>query len=301
MRLIVVGIIWLGIITWQGPVFGEGCGKCGNCSGTASCPVGHGKPGKFCGNDHKEELRKLLQELREISPQTGTKIDGRSEVRRKYRIARKLRKFDDCCAREALKKLVKENACEDLGEGEVFCVKWGAESSLSEIESKKDLKELTPDASFVGQLKIIKKYGSHPHKNEFASHGVKKFLVEQAEKDPDGYDYSQTADGKMSYFGAGWRPNRSKLASGQTRDTCFRKDGTAYQLPPDDAEHCFLADYDDTAEGGDLEEEQLVVCESIDGTSVSLFQPSLQVASGEMVDAIYTGSVCCTSMISMQR
>lgn len=116
---------------------------------------------------------------------------------------------------------------------------------------------------------------------------------------PDGYDYSQTADGKMSYFGAGWRPNRSKLASGQIGETCFRQDGTAYPSPPENMEHCFLADYDDTAEGGDIEEEQLVVCESIDATSVSLFQPSLQVASGEMVDAIYNESdpkrVFCSS------
>ena len=116
---------------------------------------------------------------------------------------------------------------------------------------------------------------------------------------PDGYDYSQTEDGRISYFGAGWRPNRHNLGSGQTGETCFRQDGTAYQLPPGDAEHCFLADYDDTAEGGDLEEEQLVVCESIDGTSVSLFQSSLLVASGEMVEAIYDTSgrkrVFCSS------
>ncbi len=116
---------------------------------------------------------------------------------------------------------------------------------------------------------------------------------------PDGYDYSQTENGKMSYFGSGWRPNRNKLSSRETGETCFRKNGTAYKIPPEDAEHCFLADYDDTAEGGDIEEEQLIVCENKDKTSVSLFQPSLQVASGEMVDAIYNASnpkrVFCSS------
>lgn len=187
MKLIFIGIIWLGITTWQGTVFGEGCGGCGTCNDSTGCSVTGEKSERFCTNGHKKELKKLLQELHEISLQTGSRTGGRSEVRRKYRIARKLRNFDDCCAREALRKLIKENACEDLGEGELFCVKWGAELSLFEVESKKDLKKLTPDASIADQVTIIKKYGRHPHKNEFASHEVKKYLVKQMEKDPDFY------------------------------------------------------------------------------------------------------------------
>ncbi|MBW2660213.1 MAG: hypothetical protein JRC87_11590 [Deltaproteobacteria bacterium] len=107
---------------------------------------------------------------------------------------------------------------------------------------------------------------------------------------PDGYDYSRTSEGKKSYFGAGWRPNRNNLSTGISKEICYKQDGTTYESPPADSEHCFLADYDDTAEGGDLEEEVLVVCESADGKSVSLFEPSLSVSSEEMVDAIYDES-----------
>ncbi|HEB50436.1 MAG TPA: hypothetical protein ENI89_07495 [Desulfobulbus sp.] len=104
---------------------------------------------------------------------------------------------------------------------------------------------------------------------------------------PEGYDYSQTPEGKMSYYGAGWRPNRRKLARDTQAVICYRRDGTLYPAPPADAEHCFLADYDDTASGGEVEEESVIVCESMDGKTLSLFEPSLSVASTEMFDAIY--------------
>ncbi len=104
---------------------------------------------------------------------------------------------------------------------------------------------------------------------------------------PEGYDYSQTPEGKMSYYGAGWRPNRRRLAAGPQEEICYRQDGTVYPAPPADAEHCFLADYDDTASGGEVEEESVIVCESTDGKTLSLFKPSLSVASAEMFDAIY--------------
>jgi len=107
---------------------------------------------------------------------------------------------------------------------------------------------------------------------------------------PDGYDFSQTPEGRRSYLGAGWRPNRNNLNNGSSKEVCYRLDGTAYESAPVDTDHCFLADYDDTAEGGELEEEVAVVCESANGKTVSLFKPSLSVTSSEMVDAIYDES-----------
>ena len=104
---------------------------------------------------------------------------------------------------------------------------------------------------------------------------------------PDGYDYSQTPAGKTSYYGTGWRPNRSNLSSSLTKEICYKQDGTRYDTTPANVQRCFLADYDDTAEDGELEEELVVVCEDADQTTVSLFEPFLAVASVEMVEAIY--------------
>jgi hypothetical protein len=146
-----------------------------------------GKQGDFCSWEQEGELLELLRELNDSSLGKKERPGGKSEVRRKYRIARKLRQFDDCRAKDALERLIKENACEDLGEGEIFCVKWGASSSLQEIKSKKDLKKLTPNTPLEDQLKIIKKYGPHPHENEFASHAVMKFLIEQSAANPKVY------------------------------------------------------------------------------------------------------------------
>ncbi len=116
---------------------------------------------------------------------------------------------------------------------------------------------------------------------------------------PDGYDYSQTPEGKVSYYGAGWRPNRSNYKVHMPEEMCYRADGTTYEIKPADAEHCFLADYDDTALGGDLEEEEVMVCESVDEKNLHLFEPSLRVASAEMFDAIYNSTdpsrVVCVS------
>ncbi len=134
----------------------------------------------FCSFAEEGALRELLDELKNLE-QTKAKQAGRqSVVRQKYRIARKLRKYDDCRAEDALKKLIQENSCEGLGDGEFFCVAWGASLSLQEIKSKKDLKKLIPATPLAAQLKIFKKYGPHPHENEFASHAVMEFLISQA-------------------------------------------------------------------------------------------------------------------------
>ncbi len=116
---------------------------------------------------------------------------------------------------------------------------------------------------------------------------------------PAGYDYSHTPTGKQSYFGAGWRPNRGDLKALMPEELCYRQDGTLYENPPNDVEHCFLADYDETASGGDLEEESVIVCEGVERKTIHLFEPDLSVASTEMFDAVYTSTdpqrVICAS------
>ena len=104
---------------------------------------------------------------------------------------------------------------------------------------------------------------------------------------PEGYDYSQTPEGGKSYYGSGWRPNRCNQKAFASEEICYRQDGSQYDSPPTNAEHCFLADYDDTASGGDLEEETLIVCESVDKKTIQLFKPDLSVATLEMFDALY--------------
>ncbi|VAW36862.1 hypothetical protein MNBD_DELTA04-835 [hydrothermal vent metagenome] len=118
---------------------------------------------------------------------------------------------------------------------------------------------------------------------------------------PEGYDYSHTPAGRASYYNSGWRPNRrpTRDLTGGAEQVCYKKDGSRYAAPPAGAEHCFLADYDATEEGGDLEEEEVVVCETVDGKAVHLFESSLEVASAEMFDAIYNSTeparVVCAS------
>ncbi len=206
-QLLIHLLIGMVIMVWHGLVYAQdqdGWGKWGKWDnwqkweeGDATEKATSGKDGKpvaaegkaekrYCSSDQQVELLKLLEELK--NPALSKKKPGaESEVRRKYRIARKLRKFDDCRAEDALKALIKENACEDLGEGEIFCVKWGASASLQEVQSKKDLKKLTPDTPLDEQVKVFKKYGPHPHENEFASHAVMEFLIEQADVNPKVY------------------------------------------------------------------------------------------------------------------
>ncbi len=206
MKRLLIGL-FLGavIVAWHGFVFAENWGGRGDWSrwnnweeGKKKDSQASGKKGKknptetapsekrFCSYEQEGELLELLKELK--VPSLGTKRPGgESEVRRKYRIARKLRAFDDCRAEDALKELIKENACEDLGEGEVFCVKWGASASLQEVSSKKDLKKLTTDTPMEDLLKVFKKYGPHPHENEFASHAVMAFLIDQSAANPEIY------------------------------------------------------------------------------------------------------------------
>ena len=142
---------------------------------------------RYCSYEQEGELLQLLKELKELAQSTEKKTGKQSIVRQKYRIAKKLSKFDDCRAEDALKELVKENACEDLGEGEVYCVAWGATPSLQDVQSKKDLKKLTPKSPLDDQLTVIKKYGQHPHKNEVASHAVRDFLIDQSPSNPEIY------------------------------------------------------------------------------------------------------------------
>ncbi len=142
---------------------------------------------RYCSYEQEEELLQLLKELKELAQSTENRTGRQSIVRQKYRIARKLGKFDDCRAEDALKALAKENACEDLGEGEVYCVAWGATPSLQDVQSKKDLKKLTPKSPLNDQLAVIQKYGQHPHKNEVASHAVRDFLIAQSPSKPELY------------------------------------------------------------------------------------------------------------------
>ncbi len=200
-RLLIVLLTCLGIVAWNGSVFAENWDrkwwqegqwdkweeqkkeKKGDNNETSTST----REERYCSYEQEGELLQLLKELKDPSLSKKTRPGGESEIRRKYRIARKLRKFDDCRAEDALQALVKEDACEDRGEGEIFCVKWGAGPSLQEVKSKKYLKKLTADTPFEDQLKIIKKYGPHPHENEFASHAVKEFLVEQSSEKPAVY------------------------------------------------------------------------------------------------------------------
>ncbi|MFW8600400.1 M14 family zinc carboxypeptidase [Desulfobacterota bacterium M19] len=118
---------------------------------------------------------------------------------------------------------------------------------------------------------------------------------------PDGYDFSHTAAGKKSYYGAGWRPNRRNTALTDKKEICYRRDGTPYAAPPAGIEHCFLADYDasDAGDGSDLSEEEVMVCESVDQKTLRLFDSSLNVSSDKMFEAIYSSTnparVVCAS------
>lgn len=116
---------------------------------------------------------------------------------------------------------------------------------------------------------------------------------------PEGYDYSQTPEGGKSYYNAGWRPNRCDLKASMPEEICYHQDGTPYETAPPNLEHCFLADYDDSASGGEIEEETLIVCESTDKQTIHLFEPDISVATAEMFDAIYDSNapkrVVCVS------
>jgi hypothetical protein len=527
------------------------------------------KPGKrYCSMSQEKELLKLLKELDKPFSSIKKMRGGLSEARWKYNIVRKLRKFDDCRAEDALKKLSEDNLCEDWGEDDVFCVKWAADSSMQEAKSAADLKKLKPGSAIKDQLKIIRKYTKRPYQNDFAVNRIAHYLTEQADKqpdifipllvelfphkpkteklaqkyplaankglkkllssaraddvwwginlanylkktkflqqvyavaiekkgnldyqnqenrislrraagnyfrallpesqpyierlkgteagfaycssaakgckttrminrylfdlaanapnyavtrsigkssglngpsadgqdinailitenaawdddhgkptvvitgaihgnewatpevclglaeyllenkentapavdelgeiinkearrtasdggadiairpridnvsdllrkiqviiipvlNPDGYDFSHTTAGKGSYYGVGWRPNRRDRALLDKEEVCYRRDGSVYPKPPLDAEHCFLADYDARDTGGDLDEEDLVVCESANHKKLSLFESSLNVSSDEMFEAIYSSTnparvVCAT-------
>ncbi|HHN65422.1 MAG TPA: hypothetical protein ENK09_08695 [Nitrospirae bacterium] len=145
-----------------------------------------GKERRYCSGKQEKELLELLQKLE--NPPSGWKDRiGGSEVRRKVRIAYQLRRFDDCRAEDALRKLIKEDECEIFGDGNILCVRWIAKESLQKIESNKDLKKLTPETPIDELKKIIKKYTKHPYKNNYAIQEIKKFLYEQASSNPEVY------------------------------------------------------------------------------------------------------------------
>ena len=114
---------------------------------------------------------------------------------------------------------------------------------------------------------------------------------------PDGYDFSYTDEGRRSFYGAGWRENLRRHQ--QSTEVCYQRDGTVFPRPPRDAEHCFLGDYDLTSLGGGVDEESVIICESIGKKEISLFQPTLEIDSKDMLDAIYSSDsprrVFCTS------
>jgi len=435
-------------------------------------------------------LLKLLRQLNQPFSSIKTMRGGLSEARWKYNMIMKLRKYDDCRAEDALRMLSKENVCEERGEGDVFCVKWAADSALQEAKARADLKKLNPGAPVKEQLKIIRKYTKRPYINDFAVNRIAGYLEKEADKqpeifipllvelfphmpeteklarrypepadkgleklfstadsdqlwwgitlarylndlaagaagyavtrsigktsgangngtdsreirailitrnaswlndhgkptviitgaihgnewatpevclgiaeyllenkdnsapavddmgalinqeavetaagvkpdttlmprltnirdllnriqiiiipvlNPDGYDFSHTAAGKKSYYGAGWRPNRRNTALWDKKEICYRRDGTPYASPPTGVEHCFLADYDasDTGDGSELSEEEVMVCESVDRKSLRLFKPSLNVSSDKMFEAVYSSAsparVVCAS------
>ncbi len=201
-RIVIVFSLCAGLTMGTGHVLADECGngwwKGRACDGaekdaTAGKTEAHadGTPKKrYCSSAEQPKLLALLRELEELKktpPDARRQGSSESLVRKKYRIARKLRQFDDCRAEDALRELIRENACEDLGEGDILCVQWGAEASLQEVTSKKDLKKLTPGTSMDDLLKLVKKYGPHPHKNEFASHQVMNYLIDQADSRPEVY------------------------------------------------------------------------------------------------------------------
>ncbi|BCO08301.1 hypothetical protein GF1_06770 [Desulfolithobacter dissulfuricans] len=125
----------------------------------------------------------MLEVLRQVSEPfdpDSEMVGGASEVRWKYRLAVRLRQYDDCRAEDALRKLSEENICEDRGEGNVFCVKWTAEPGRQKISAAADLEKLSPDALPEEQIKIIRKYTKRPYENDYALHAIAKFLKQQA-------------------------------------------------------------------------------------------------------------------------
>ena len=140
---------------------------------------------KSCSIEEEKGLLELLWQLKNPGRRAKNIIGGASEVREKYRIARRLRKYDDCRAKDALRELIRENACEETEEGDIICVKWAAEGSLQELNAAKDLKKLVDVTPLDEQLKIIRKYTKRPYKNDFAVHAIKKYLARQAEVKPD--------------------------------------------------------------------------------------------------------------------
>ncbi len=143
--------------------------------------------GKFCKDSSEKELLDLLEQLAGSADKGQQKPGQRSEILRRAKIIIKLRKFDDCRAEDALRKLSKEDHCEDMSAGDLLCLQWVAKTGLEEMESRADLKKLKPETSFAEQEKIIKKYTTRPYKNDFALQQIKQYLVEQASVNPSNF------------------------------------------------------------------------------------------------------------------
>ena len=101
---------------------------------------------------------------------------------------------------------------------------------------------------------------------------------------PEGYDFSYLPKGRASYYDAGWRENRRLYDPAKNDTICYRQNGEPFVRPPENAEHCFLSDYNDD---GEIEEEAVLVCETRGPDEIYLFQPALSVVSKEIFRAIY--------------
>ncbi len=144
------------------------------------------RQGRFVPQAREKELLDLLRQL--DSPQGNEKqIGGKSEIQRKIFLIRKLRKFDDCRAEEALKKLSEEDWCEDRGGDDLVCGQWMAKEGMEEVKSAADLKKLNPKTGRDEEKKIITKYTTHPYINDFAARKIKQYLKEQAARDSEFY------------------------------------------------------------------------------------------------------------------
>lgn len=139
---------------------------------------------RYCSMSQEKGLLKLLRQLNQPFSSIKTMRGGLSEARWKYNMIMKLRKYDDCRAEDALRMLSKENICEERGEGDVFCVKWAADSALQEAQAKADLKKLNPGTPIKEQLKIIRKYTKQPYKNDFAVNAIAHYLDQESSNRP---------------------------------------------------------------------------------------------------------------------
>lgn len=173
-RLLQIGLIWVTVVVLPGTVFGWGGGQGSNQGGQEK---------RHCSSKQEKGLLVLLKQLDQPVPDAIR--GGVSEVRWKYQIIKKLRKYDDCRAEDALERLSKENLCEEQAPGEVICLKFAADAAVEEITFATDLQKLVDTTPLKDQLKIIRKYTKRPYINDFALNKIAKYLTKQAVKKPE--------------------------------------------------------------------------------------------------------------------